>query len=88
MDDTISREAAINAIISQPPEPHYPSWYAEQIKAFPPAQLERKKGKWKCSDDMYETATCSCCGYDTNEPWGWIREHFFVLPELWCRYER
>ena len=39
--DTISRQAAINKILGQPPEPHYPSWYAEQIKELPPAQLIR-----------------------------------------------
>ena len=38
--DTISRQAAIDAIMGQPPEPHYPSWYAEQIKALPSAQQQ------------------------------------------------
>ena len=37
-DDTISRQDAINTIMGQPPEAHYPSWYAEQIKALPSAQ--------------------------------------------------
>ena len=36
--DCISRQAAINKILGQPPEPHYPSWYAEQIKELPSAQ--------------------------------------------------
>ena len=40
MNDLISRQAAIDAIMGQPPEPHYPSWYAEQIKALPSAQPE------------------------------------------------
>ena len=44
MDDLISRQAAIKKILGQPPEPHYPSWYAEQIKELPPA--EPKRGKW------------------------------------------
>lgn len=38
--DCISRQAAINKILGQPPEPHYPSWYAEQIKELPSAQPE------------------------------------------------
>ena len=46
----------------------------------PTVQPEPKRGKWKCSDDMYETAICSCCGYDTNEPWGWTSEHFMFCP--------
>jgi hypothetical protein len=40
--DLISRQAAIDAIMGQPPEPHYPSWYAEQIKALPSAQPEQR----------------------------------------------
>ena len=31
----IDKEAAIDLIVSQPPEPHYPSWYAEQIRQMP-----------------------------------------------------
>jgi len=38
--DCISRQVAIDTILGQPPEPHYPSWYAEQIKELPPAQPE------------------------------------------------
>ena len=38
--DTISRMAAIDAILGQPPEPHYPSWYAERIKNLPSAQSD------------------------------------------------
>lgn len=45
MDDLISRKAAIDAIMGQPPEPHYPSWYAEQIKALPSAQPEKQHGR-------------------------------------------
>ena len=36
--DIISRQAAIMKILGQPPELHYPSWYAEQIKELPPAE--------------------------------------------------
>lgn len=38
--DLINRQAAIDMILGQPPEPHYPSWYAEQIKNLPSAQLD------------------------------------------------
>ena len=40
MADLISRQAAIDAIMGQPPEPHYPSWYADIIKALPSAQQD------------------------------------------------
>lgn len=41
-DDLISRQAAIEKILGQPPEPHYPSWYAEQIKELPSAEPKRE----------------------------------------------
>ena len=44
--DCISRRAAIMKILGQPPELHYPSWYAEQIKELPPAQ----PGIIRCKD--------------------------------------
>ena len=38
MDELITKQQVIDAILGQPPEPHYPSWYAEQIKELPPAE--------------------------------------------------
>ena len=38
MEDLISRQAALDAIMGQPPEPHYPSWYAAQIEKLPAVQ--------------------------------------------------
>ena len=32
MSDYINREEAIKTIMGPPPEAHYPSWYAEQLK--------------------------------------------------------
>ena len=58
--DAISRQAAIMKILGQPPEPHYPSWYAEQIKELPPA--EPKRGKWIDDGDPL-MLTCGNCGY-------------------------
>ena len=40
MSDLIDRQAAIDTIMGQPPEPHYPSWYASQIEKLPSAQPE------------------------------------------------
>ena len=37
-NDPISRQMAIDTIMGQPPEPHYPSWYAAQIEKLPAAQ--------------------------------------------------
>lgn len=60
----IDRQAAIEKILGQPPEPHYPSWYAEQIKELPPAEPKRETttlriGRTRNSVTMwYECAEC------------------------------
>ena len=67
MSDLISRQAAINKILGQPPEPHYPSWYAEQIKELPSAQP--KKGRWISADAIFGGVPfyCSECGENTRD---------------------
>ena len=63
MDDLISRQQAYNLIMGQPPEPHYPSWYAEQIRELPPAVP--KTGKWiDHRDEGY--VECPFCRSATN----------------------
>lgn len=72
MDEYIKREAAIEAIMSDPPDAHYPSWYAEKIKAIPAACVSTvRHGQWI---DKGEYAVCTECGgrsgtqYDGVEP--------------------
>lgn len=50
------------------------------LKELSSAQPERKTGRWNCSDDMYESAVCSVCGWDTTEPWNHIRHWFNYCP--------
>ena len=40
MQDLISRQAAIDAIMCEPTDAHYPSWYAERLEQLPSAQPE------------------------------------------------
>ena len=42
MDDLISRQAAIDAIMGEPTDAHYPSWYAERLEQLPSAQPEQR----------------------------------------------
>ena len=57
MDEYIKREAVIEAIMSEPPDAHYPQWYVDKIKSIPatdaaPVRHERweKHGsKWQCT---------------------------------------
>lgn len=61
--DSISRQAAIEKILGQPPEPHYPPWHAEQIRELPPAVP--KTGKWiDHRDEGY--VECPFCRSATN----------------------
>ena len=39
MSDYISRQDAVHTIMGQPPDAHYPSWYAAQIKAITAADV-------------------------------------------------
>ena len=57
----ITKEAALNTIFSELPEVHYPSWYAEKIKALPTADVAPVvHGEWIYHDDG--VVTCSECG--------------------------
>ena len=66
--DLISRQAAIDAIMGQPPEPHYPSWYAAQIEKLPSAQPEIIRCKdcryYQDNNDGYPHINCK---WDANE---------------------
>ena len=39
MDEYIERKAAVEAIMCEPPDAHYPQWYADKIKAIPAADV-------------------------------------------------
>ena len=62
MDEYIKRESAIESIMSDPPDAHYQSWYAEKIKAIPAADVAPvRHGRWKCNQP------CPVCGVDRFE---------------------
>lgn len=57
MDEYIKREAVIEAIMSEPPDAHYPQWYVDKIKCIPAADVapvrherwEKHGSKWQCT---------------------------------------
>ena len=52
MAEHIEREAAIDAIMSEPPDAHYPHWYADKIKSIPAADVAPvRHGKWLVKDN-------------------------------------
>ena len=66
--DCISRQTAIDAIMCEPTDAHYPSWYAERLEQLPSAQPERKKGKWIYHSEIGwgDTWLCDQCGEKTT----------------------
>ena len=56
----IEREAAIEAIMSDPPDAHYPQWYVDKIKSIPAADVAPvRRGRWIEEDGIQ---ICSECG--------------------------
>ena len=67
MAEYIEREAAYEAIMSEPPDAHYPHWYADKINAIPAADVEPvKRGRWIMGTGENGLQTghrkCSRCG--------------------------
>ena len=69
MTEYIKREAAIEAIMSEPPDAHYPQWYVDKIKSIPAADVaEVRHGRWTIAEDDYcglNIVKCSVC----HEEW-------------------
>ena len=55
MDEYIKREAVIEAIMSEPPDAHYPQWYVDKIKCIPAADVAPvvrcKDCRWRGRED-------------------------------------
>lgn len=64
MDEYIKREAVIEAIMSEPPDAHYPQWYVDKIKSIPAADVApvvrckdcRLRGREECA--MFYRCEC------------------------------
>ena len=54
MTEYIKREAAIEAIMSDPPDAHYPSWYIDHIKTLSAA-------------DVVEVVRCCNCEFHDHD---------------------
>ena len=65
MAEYIEREAAIASIMSEPPDAHYPQWYADKIKSIPAADVAPvRHGRWLfvTKGQMTSAWCCSECG--------------------------
>ena len=86
MHDTISRQDAINAIMCEPMDAHYPSWYANRIKALPSADAIEVI---RCKDCKFAHITndgryCKYCDMFTDD-YGQLIEMYFES-NFYCGY--
>ena len=70
--DLISRQDAIDAIMGEPTDAHYPSWYAQRIKLLPSAPDSRQRGEWifnpkDAIELMFTKPKCSECGFESAD---------------------
>lgn len=69
MAEYIERETAIDAIMSEPTDTHYPSWYADKIESISVADVVPvRHGRWIHTDYAIHWAAkdeCSECTYHT-----------------------
>ena len=55
----IEREAVIEAIMSEPPDAHYPQWYVDKIKYIPAADVaEVRHGRWEKHGSKWQCTGC------------------------------
>lgn len=67
MAEYIEREETYKAIMDEPPDAHYPQWYAEKIKSIPAADVTPVvHGRWETNSDRPDSLICSVCkcGFD------------------------
>ena len=71
MSEYIKREDTIEKIMSEPPDAHYPHWYADKIKAIPAADVAPvRHGRWIHTDlaaHWYGKDECSECTYHEHD---------------------
>lgn len=89
MTEYIEREAALEAIMGQPPDAHYPDWYAKDIKKIPAADVvEVRHGRWIWDEDAMDWGlgawVCSECQVKNDNipansdihPYNWVGSSF------------
>lgn len=86
MDEYIKREAVIEAIMSEPPDAHYPQWYVDKIKSIPAADvIEVRHGRWEAwmPDKNGETREFICTGCRFMVEMSWKQKE---CDYEWCPY--
>ena len=77
MEKYINQIVAIDTILNNPPDAHYPVWFAEQIANLPAADvIEVVHGEWKQNPYCKRIYYCSVCGRHIEDCTGNQNEHF------------
>ena len=89
MSEYIKREDAIEEIMSEQPDAHYPHWYANKIKSIPVADVAPvRHGKWIDAypdiepNPMFMYGICSECGFEQG-----ISKYLKYCPDCGCRMD-
>lgn len=64
MAEYISRKAAIDVIMSEPTDAHYPSWYDDKIKSISAADVEPVRHgvwEWLGPNRLIKDCLCGTC---------------------------
>lgn len=73
MAEYIERETAIDVIMSEPTDAHYPSWYADKIEQIPVADVAPvRHGQWEWFEEWFPSTPdhpteCEDCGWRCSE---------------------
>lgn len=87
MAEYIEKQAALDAILREPPDAHYPSWYAERIKALPAADVAPVvHGRWihphwRNSNYCYDCSVCN--GEVMHQEYRWKDKKIYPICP-WC----
>lgn len=88
MAEYIEKQVALDAILREPPDAHYPNWYAERIKALSAADVVPVvHGRWGIddfwSDNVQITGKCAAC----SEIISWFNELPNYCPNCGARMD-
>ena len=79
----IERESAIEAIMSEPPDAHYPQWYVDKIKSIPAANVATvRRGRWIRPHWKNSNYCCNCseCGREAmHADYQWDKNGIYPL---------
>ena len=80
MDEYIKREAVMEAIMSEPPDAHYPQWYVDKIKSIPAADVAEVVRCRECLCYTPVDDNIGKCVFLTGK-------HQYVVPDGYCYLE-